>query len=323
MRNRAIDVSTITSCFRGERYLPQFLANVAEQTIFERTEVVLVHNEPNERETEIVRDFQARYPDHLQQIVVNPAEPVAASWNRSWCAAHGHYVCIWGVDDVRTPDSLQRQRDALDNNPEVALVYGDFVIVSDFGSTDGRYVHSLDFECEEFTRSCHLGPFPMWRKEISQRVGLFDEQFRSGPDFELAVRLALNFQMRKVPGLLGYFTDAGTGLSTGSPLQPIERTVVELRYGIYDKLDYAYISDAQKYNIGQIRFGDTWHPVDRFVPHYDELLLARERLRGIGRRRHIVRQLQRPLAWGYRRLLRSAKYALVALKLYGPRSGQS
>jgi glycosyltransferase involved in cell wall biosynthesis len=291
MDKHAIGVSTISSCFRGERYLPRFLANVAEQSIFERTELVLVLNEPSECETEIVGDFQGRYPGHLQQIVVNPAEPVAASWNRSWCAAHGHYVCIWNVDDVRTPESLLRQRDALDNNPDVALVYGDFVIVSDFGSTEGRHVDAPDFEGEEFTRSCHLGPFPMWRKEIGQRVGFFDEQFRSGVDFEFAVRVALNFRMRKVPGLLGYFTDAGAGLSTGSPLQPIERTVVELRYGIYDKVDRAYIADAQKYNIKQIRFGATWHPVDRFVPHYDELLLARERLRGIGRRRHIARQL--------------------------------
>lgn len=270
-----ISVSTITSCFRGERYLAKFLESVVAQTIFDEIEVVLVHNEPSEYELELVRDFQAHYPGRLQHLVVQSVEPLGASWNRSWRAARGHYVCIWNVDDLRTSDSLQCQRDALGVNPDAALVYGDFQTVSEFGKSDGPIIDTPEFDPNEFTRGFPIGPFPMWRRAIGEQVGYFDEQLRSGADFDLAVRIALNFRMRRVPNLLGYFTDAGIGLGTGSLFQPIERTVIELRYGIYDKIDYDYLPRAARYDIPHLLQFGLWVPVSQFVPDYEDFIQDR------------------------------------------------
>jgi len=44
--------------------------------------------------------------------------------------AKGEYVTIWNVDDLRTPNSLEMQMKALDENPDIALTYGDFIIVN-------------------------------------------------------------------------------------------------------------------------------------------------------------------------------------------------
>jgi len=60
MRN--VKISTITSCFKGEKYLESFLKNVSEQTILDKIEIVLVHNEPTEKEIELVKNFQEKYP---------------------------------------------------------------------------------------------------------------------------------------------------------------------------------------------------------------------------------------------------------------------
>lgn len=296
MHSAAISVSTITPCFRGEQYLAKFLESVAAQTIFEEIEVVLDHNEPSECELEMVREFQERYPGRLQHIVVRPVEPIGASMNRCIRQARGRYVAIWNVDDLRAVDSLQRQRDVLDAYSDMGLTYGDFVVVREFGSTQGEYVAIPEFHQEEFTRGMLGGPFYMWRKELSERAGYFDEQLVQGPDFDLLVRLAFNTLGKKTEGLLGHYLNAGTGLgSRKGTLQPVDRTAIELRYGILDKVDYGYLRAAQCYRINEIFFNRKWHPVASFVPDYAAVMRAREPLRSIGIQNHRRRVVKRCL----------------------------
>jgi len=272
-----IKINTITSCFKGEKYLESFLKNVSEQTILDRIEVVLVHNEPTEKEIELVRNFQEKHPSVINHIMIKPVEPIGKSMNRCIKEAKGDYVTIWNVDDLRSPNSLEVQMKVLDENPEVGLTYGDFIIVDKIGQTIGKLVTSPEFERKKFIKGMHCGPFSMWRKEINERIGYFDEKLVQGADFDLMVRIALNYKMKKSQGILGYYLNERAGLSTrrGS-LQPIERTVIELRYGAYDKIDFLYYKKAKKYKIYQVFFDDKWFPVNNFYNNYTDLIKNRE-----------------------------------------------
>ncbi len=271
-----IKISTITSCFKGEKYLESFLKNVSEQTILDKIEVVLVHNEPTEKEIELVRNFQEKYPGVVNHIIIKPVEPIGKSMNRCIKEAKGNYVTIWNIDDLRTPNSLEVQMKVLDENPDIGLTYGDFVIVDQIGKTTGNVIISPEFERREFTKSMRCGPFPMWRKEINKRIGYFDEQLIEGADFDLMVRIALNHKMKKNQGILGYYLNERVGLSTRrGGLQPIERTVIELRYGVYHKIDFLYYKRALKYRIYQVFFDDKWFPINDFYGNYNQLIKNR------------------------------------------------
>ena len=58
--------------------------------------------------------------------------------NRCIKESSGEYLCIWNVDDLRTPYSIEVMAKALDENPDVDFVYGNHVVVNKFESTDGR-----------------------------------------------------------------------------------------------------------------------------------------------------------------------------------------
>jgi glycosyltransferase involved in cell wall biosynthesis len=275
---RNVIISTITSCFKGERYLQKFLEDVARQTVLDKIEIVLAHNEPSDNEIKIVKDFQKKYPDIINHIIVNPAEPLSLSWNRCIDNARGKYVAIWNVDDLRTPNSLEIQMNTLDENPEIALTYGDFNIVNQFGKTTGNLIIPPEFEKREFIRSMHCGPFPMWRKEIHEKIGYFDEQLLSGADFDLMIRIALKYKMKKSKGLLGYFLNEARGASTApTGRQPTERTVIELRYGIYDKIDLWYWREAKKYRIHEMLHRGSWIPLEKYFPNYQEMIKRNRR----------------------------------------------
>ena len=223
-------VSTITPCYNMSKYMKGFLDNLSTQT-HKDLEIVLDHNDPSDEEVKLVEEYNDQY-DNILHIKVEGVDPIGTSMNRCIEYATGDYLCIWNVDDLRTPDSIEVMAKALDENPDIDFVYGNYVIVPNFGGTEGQYVDETGRE-DELTTGMILGPYFMFRKSILEKSGVFDEQLVQGADYDLALRLALNGKGLHLPINLGYYLNEGLGQSTKpNSKQPIERTVIELRYNI-------------------------------------------------------------------------------------------
>lgn len=266
-------VSIITPCFRSEKYLETFLRNVCEQTIVSETELVLDHNEPSDKEIEIVNGFNSDFSGTLVHNIVNPVVPVSTSMNNCLRKSTGEFLCIWNVDDIREPDSLERMRATLQKENEVLFTYGDHISSSKHGILEGKKYINPSFNRNEFLRSMNLGPFFMWRSSIMEILEGFDEQLLSGADFDYAIRLAFEGIGKKTHGIIGYHLNEGKGASTGGShvpvnIQPIERTVIELRYGIYDKIDYRFLPQALHYKIYKMEYSGKWFDLTKIVKDY-------------------------------------------------------
>jgi len=127
---------------------------------------------------------------------------------------------------------------------------------------------------KELTRGMTIGPFFMFRRTSLEKSGMFDEQLKSGADFDLAIRLAIhNPNVICAPGILGYYLDEGKGASTnGDGKQPTERTLIEIRYGIYDKIDKTWIQKTQPYRAEELLIEGKWLSIRNFVPNYDNFI---------------------------------------------------
>jgi len=223
-------VSTISACYKSGKYLKGFLDNVKSQT-HKDLEIVLDHNEPTDEEIMLVEDYNKTH-DNIFHIQVEGVDPLGISWNRCIEFASGDYLCIWNVDDLRTPDSIEVMAKTLDENPDVDFVYGNYHIVSEFGLTQGQSVDETGRE-DELSTGMILGPFFMFRKSFLKMTGVFDEQFTCCNDYDLAMRFARCGKGMHIPKIVGYYLNEGLGQSTKSDsVQPIERTVIELRYNI-------------------------------------------------------------------------------------------
>lgn len=269
-------VSIITACYKKGKYLPVFLEELPNQTYFSNLEVVFDHNEPSDQEIELLNNFQNKYPNQIKHIITNPAEPLGVSWNRCIRESTGEYLAIWNIDDLRTKKSIEIQAQFLNNNPSIDIVSGNFFIVPAFPSIRGKFIDEAKYPPEEMVKSMKLGPFFMFRKKLCEKAGYFDEQFRCANDFDLAMRLLHHGKARILRENLGFFLNEAAGASTKpSSLCPVEKTVIELRYGIYDRIDYRLVPQALKYNIYNIRMGNRWIPVGDYIPDYETWLLDR------------------------------------------------
>ncbi|MDF2188455.1 glycosyltransferase [Paraflavitalea sp. CAU 1676] len=269
----SIKISIITSLYRCSEFLEQYLFHVSRITNLAECEVILVHNDPTTEELAIL-DNCVDKPIHLVHLRV-PREGLYTSWNRAIQVARGKYLAIWNVDDIRTPDSLAAQRDALDNSDGV-MCYGDFFGTRRYGIfPDKLYQYQPYAQSRKEALKRHIiGCFPMWRKDLHDTVGYFDEQFRLVSDYEFQLRVASGYPLVKADALLGYYLEyVGHKLSSNRKLQQKERTAVELRYRQYDRLLIHVLPFISTYRINSIRNFGQWIDITAIIPGLRRLKL--------------------------------------------------
>ncbi len=272
-----IKITVITSLYNCIKYLNGYFDAVEQILNKDEVEFLLLHNAPTKEEYDLINKRIQNKP-YYRYILVEHLEGLYSTWNRGIALSYGKYLAIWNVDDIRTPDSLMMQAETLDCNLLAAITYGNYILMQDYGRKSGTLVNEMDcdFKENEPKVSHIIGCFPMWRKDIHNSIGYFDEQFKLVSDYEFQIRTALNFPLVKTNSMLGYFLEGSPQrLSKNTVLQNEERTAVELRYGVFFKLNLLYKRKAKNYRIHEIfSFGDRT-PVEEFIPSYKSYIQSK------------------------------------------------
>jgi len=243
-------LTILTSCFNGEKYLKHYFRSVKKQK-FKEFRISFQHVLPKRNESKIIKNkskgIDIEVQVHDKQISLSEA------WNKSIKNSKSEYYCIWNIDDLRTPDSLDDMIKILDSNKQIDFVYGNYYIVDKIGKKRGVFIDESGRE-SELISGMILGPFFMFRSSILEKTGLFDEQLLSGSDYDFAMRLGRMSSGKHIDSVLGYYLNEGAGLSTkNESLQELERTVVELRYDL-KVIDNSLVSIAkEKYKIDSLK----------------------------------------------------------------------
>ena len=205
--------------------LDQALDSVARQT-FQDFEVIVVDDCSDESPAATVERFR-----HTR--LIRHDEPLGgpAARNTGIKASRGAYVALLDDDDTWEPGKLAEQVRALEGTgPNVALCYC-WVDVLDEDS--GKVVWRQCYTCQGRALEALLrGNFismisVLIKREVFDRVGLFDESFPSRQDWEMWVRIAKQYDFICIPKVLAYARrHAGPRISTAAnALQGYERFV--------------------------------------------------------------------------------------------------
>jgi hypothetical protein len=244
-----MDVSLITSLYRSRSFLEIYSQHVLHVAACLdkaglRLEIVMVANDPSEQERQQILHLKERL-EHLQTarfvLIEVPRETIYASWNRGVHASSGRCIGFWNIDDVRTPEALIEGHELIRNG--CALVYFPYVVQMDtrvfglFRVKRSTLSKARPYDREVFTRAMRGGSFWVFARDLYDRVGIFDENFKIVGDFEWCVRAAEVTDFCPGIQLAGRFTLHGGNLSdTGSPLQVVEDNIVHLRHGAWERI---------------------------------------------------------------------------------------
>jgi len=265
-------------------------------------------NAPSQLELKILKNFLDSYPDRIKVLHSKEVANISTSMNRSIQNSDADTLAIWNVDDLRSSDSLENQYLALQAHGKPSFTVDSFEVVNKFGQISGRVVKHEDLTQDELLTGMYLGPFFMFSKEIIEIIGYFDEQLYSGADFDFAIRLARAVDPVFPAGVAGYYLDEGMGASTRpNSLQALERTVIELRYGIFHKIDRRFIYPASQYVIPSILNGGQYVSLSAIFRDYSDYIgkkLAQNEERYI---EPIYDRIRQKLLFVFKKILKNIK----------------
>lgn len=203
-------VTAIVSSYNAERFMRGLLEDLEAQTIADKLEIVVIDSNSPQGEAAIVREFQSRY-HNIRFMRTSLREQSHITLNRCIQAARGQYITLACTDDRHRADALEKMAAALESHPDKALVYADVAItekenqVLESAELIGHY-RWPSFQRETMFKLCHIGPQPMWRRDLHARHGYLDETFLSAGDYEFWLRLvAGGEQFLHLPEVLGLY----------------------------------------------------------------------------------------------------------------------
>jgi len=254
-------ISVLTSLYKCESFLQGYFQALSKIEGTDHIEVLLLHNSPQEKELAIIADHIHLY-DFVRHIIIPERETLYRTWNRGIQLSEGEYITVWNVDDVRFPNSITQQAEALDKNPQAAISYGDIWISSQYGvcgDKKTKYTIFQELTQKEFLLEYNISCFQMWRKSIHQTVGYYDEQFKCIADFDFQIRAALYFPFVKIEEPLGIYLEGQPYKLSYNGLQSFEHNVLYLRYGNCQHLNFILLPETKKhYRSKQLLVFDEW-----------------------------------------------------------------
>jgi len=192
-------VSVVIATFNMGPYIVGAVESVLRQT-YGNIEVHVVDDGSTDSTAEEMRQF-ASDPRVTYQRQANAGQ--ASAKNRGIAASRGEFVAFCDADDLWLPNKLELQLPAF-ARPEVGLAYTRAV---DLRGTPSIEPGFYDTELAEnaprpqghVTEALFVNNFvpfgtAMVRRECFDKVGVFDERYRMGIDWELWLRISLHYE---------------------------------------------------------------------------------------------------------------------------------
>ena len=314
-------LTIITTTFRSSKYIKSFFEGVLNLKGLNQIKVLIVMNKPDAFELQWADYYENKHPSLFNIVKIDKRETIGASLNRGFLLSDTFYTSFLDVDDIRVPDSFERQIATLEENPDIDVTYGDYVIVKSQGETDGKYVSIWEFDKIEFTRNSRASPTQLFRTELLKKIGGWDEQLRVVGDLDFQIRAAFNCDFKKTPGLLCYYTrfENSGNASSNIPLWAVEHNVVMLRYGWYDIMNnvgrYPNVRKAKDYRVDSLLINGEWQFVYNQVPRYKSIMSKQEPARIAFEKNYRCWFIKYYASWPIRTGKRGVRWILAKLGL--------
>ena len=196
------DISVIITSFNRKAFLENAVNSVLAQS-FKNFELIILDN----GSTDGTVDYLNKLID--SRITVHIHEPICISKQRNLGLhlARSEYIAFLDDDDLWHRNKLEIQYRKILENSNVALVYSGYRFYSDADNFWGEHYPTLlvnHFEGLLETKDpfCGSASNPMMRKSSIENVGGYDENVKTGEDWEMYIRLSQKFQFECVQSVL-------------------------------------------------------------------------------------------------------------------------
>ncbi len=183
-------VSIVLPTHDGSRYLERAIESCTRQTLGD-LELIVVDDGSLDDTPGIVERSAASDPRIvLLRHATNRGLPAAL--NTGFARARGRYLTWTSDDNLYRPTAISEMARFLDENPGVGLVYCDYTKIDEEDRVIGGVVAGPPRKLAYY---CVVGACFLYRREVGDALGTYDENLFCAEDYEYWLRLARRFSI--------------------------------------------------------------------------------------------------------------------------------
>jgi len=181
-----VKVSAMMLTHNRKDWLRESIKSILNQT-YKDFELIIIDNASTDGTEKVVKEFT----DKRIVYVKNEENLYPHAKNQMVDLAKGEYIAICDDDDISMPDRFEKCIKFLDDNSDVAIVYGDIKQIMQDGKEHGvKYSTDPTFENMYDSDGVINTPTVMMRKKAIKEVGGYDDSFLIASDYDLYLRIA-------------------------------------------------------------------------------------------------------------------------------------
>ncbi len=187
-------VSIVTPSFNQASYLEQTIQSVLNQD-YADIETLVMDGGSTDGSVDIIKKYASRLAYWVSEKDAGQADAI----NKGMARAKGDIVAWLNSDDYYLPGTVAAAVEALEKNPEAALVYADMLAVNENGQTFNT-LRYRQLTLEDLLSFQIIGqPAVFMRRDAYERAGGLDTSFHFLLDHHLWIRIACLGRILHVP----------------------------------------------------------------------------------------------------------------------------
>jgi len=227
--------SIFCSLYKGQKFIEEYLNNILEQICFKDVEFIILDCASPENEYEYIRPFTEKYKN-IKYFRLDSDPGLYAAWNVAIKKCSSSIIGNWNIDDRKNKEGLEILINQFDKDATLDVVYG-FTYIS--RKANEKYIDNsyteiypyLPHSFENLLRNNSPHCMPLWKKELHDRFGYFDESYKTASDGDFWLRCCVggsNIKMVNHP--VGLYYENPNGRSTNpETLQEMISEVMMMR----------------------------------------------------------------------------------------------
>jgi alpha-1,3-rhamnosyltransferase len=199
-------VSVVIPCYNHEKFVAQAIKSVINQT-YRRIQLIVVNDGSTDNSVEVIESMRKKY---RFEFIIQENKGYSAAINKGMRDyVEGKYVAYLDSDDYWDVSKIEKQVQFMEENPQYGMCYAKHYIVEGNNISKALYKHNSFFGksgwlfnyifLENFIPSLTV----MVRKEVYDKVGLYDEQLYV-IDYDMWLRIAKQYQIGFIDEYLAY-----------------------------------------------------------------------------------------------------------------------
>lgn len=210
--------SLFCSLYKGRKFIEGYLKDMYSQSIFKDIEFIFLDCNSPEKEGPDFLEYLTEPNIKYHRLDHDPG--LYAAWNMAIKMCSAPIIGNWNIDDRKNKDGVEILLHQFDKDPNLDIAYG-FTYISrianekyidnNFNEVYPYLPHSLINLLRNNSPHC----MPLWKKNIHDRFGYFDESYKTAADGDMWLRCAVGgATIRLVNHPVGLYYENPNGRST-------------------------------------------------------------------------------------------------------------